>query len=95
MSKHIDRVRRAIEFGHPDGGLANTEREPWKAPLPEHIEALQFKHFRKTRPEHVRSVEQMENDFNRKKDRRLSWRGSPRPPGARRRRDRPKLQPRA
>ena len=33
------------------GGLANTKQEPWKAPLPDFIEAIYFKRFGKTRPD--------------------------------------------
>lgn len=33
------------------GSLANHRQEPWKAPLPDFIEDLYFKRFKKTRPE--------------------------------------------
>ena len=49
------------------GGLASTKQEPWKLPLPEYIEELYFKHFKKSRPENVRSIEQMVSALNRKK----------------------------
>jgi len=49
------------------GGLANTRQEPWKALLPEYIEELYFKHFKKGRPENVRSIEQIVRDCGRKK----------------------------
>jgi hypothetical protein len=64
------RIQMARELGlNPNklGGLANTKQEPWKAPLPEFSEELYFKHFKKRRPENVRSIEQMVSDFNRKK----------------------------
>ena len=38
------------------GGLANTKQEPWMVPLPEYLEELHFKHFRRKRPENVRSI---------------------------------------
>ena len=41
------------------GGLANHRQEPWKTPLPEFIEALYFKRFKKPRPDHIRTVEEM------------------------------------
>lgn len=41
------------------GGLANHKQEPWKLPLPEYIEELYFKRFKKKSPESVRSIEQM------------------------------------
>ena len=52
------------------GGLANNKQEPWKLPLPEFIEELYFKHFKKSWPENVRSIEQMMSDANRKKEER-------------------------
>ena len=52
------------------GGLANTKQEPWKLPLPEYIEELYFKHFKKNRPDNVRSIEQMVRDHRRKKQER-------------------------
>ncbi len=33
------------------GSLANHNQEPWKAALPEFIEALYFKRFKRSRPE--------------------------------------------
>jgi hypothetical protein len=35
------------------GSLANYKQEPWKAPLPEFIEDLYFKRFKKDRPDFV------------------------------------------
>ncbi len=52
------------------GGFANTKQEPWKLPLPAFIEELYFKHFKKKRPENVRSIEQIVSDSNRKKEQR-------------------------
>ena len=52
------------------GGLANTKQEPWKLPLPEYIEELYFKRFKKSRPENVRSIEQMVRDYHKKKQER-------------------------
>jgi len=49
------------------GSLANTKQEPWKLPLPDFIEELYFKHFKKNQPDNVRSIEQMIKDYNRKK----------------------------
>jgi len=51
-------------------GLANTKQEPWKLPLPEFIEDLYYKHFKKNRPENVRSIEQMVNAYNKKRQER-------------------------
>ena len=33
------------------GSLANHKQEPWKAPLPDFIEGLYFKRFKRMRPE--------------------------------------------
>jgi len=52
------------------GSLANTKQEPWKLPLPNFIEELYFKHFKKNQPDNVRSIEQMVKDYNRKKEER-------------------------
>ncbi len=49
------------------GSLANTKQEPWKLPLPEFIEELYIKHFKRSRTENVRSIEQMVRDSDRKK----------------------------
>jgi hypothetical protein len=51
-------------------GLASTKQEPWKLPLPEYIEELYIKHFKKTRPDNVRSIEQMAGDHRKKKQKR-------------------------
>ncbi len=50
------------------GSFANTKQEPWKLPLPDFIEELYFKHFKKNQPDNVRSIEQMVRDYNRKKE---------------------------
>ena len=49
------------------GGKANHKQEPWKLQLPEFIEELYHKRFGKTRPDNVRSVEQMVQDKKRKR----------------------------
>ena len=56
------------------GSLANTKQEPWKLPLPNFIEELYFKHFKKRRSDNVRSIEQMVNYYNGKKEERKAWR---------------------
>ena len=50
------------------GSLANTKQEPWKLPLPDFIEELYFKHFKKNQPDNVRSIEQTVKDYNKKKE---------------------------
>ena len=39
-------------------------------PLPDFIEELYFKHFKKNQPDNVRSIEQMVKDYNKKKEER-------------------------
>ncbi|MFK5948672.1 MAG: hypothetical protein QM500_07885 [Methylococcales bacterium] len=48
------------------GSLGNTKQQ-WKLPLPEFIEEIYFKHFKKRAPERVRSIEQMVKDKATKK----------------------------
>ena len=49
------------------GKMANHKQEPWKVPLPEYIEELYFKHFKKEAPENVKSIERIVKDKRRKK----------------------------
>lgn len=49
-------VQMARELGmNPKkfGSLANHKQEKWKAPLPEFIEELYFKKFRKEKPDNI------------------------------------------
>lgn len=61
------------------GGKANHRQEPWKVPLPQYIEELYFKRFKKEQPDNIRSIEQMVDDKKRKqaerKERRRQQRG--------------------
>ena len=67
---HIQMARELGLNPKKFGGLANTKQELWKLPLPEFIEELYFKHFKKRWPENVRSIEQMVSDDSRKKEQR-------------------------
>jgi len=67
---HIQMARELGLNPKKFGGLANTAQEPWKLPLPGFIEELYFKHFKKGRPDRIRSIEQMVNDYSRKKEER-------------------------
>jgi len=63
-------VQMARELGlNPKkfGSLSNTKQQPWKLPLPEFIEEIYFKHFKKRVPGNVKSIEQMVKDKARKK----------------------------
>lgn len=44
------------------GKLANHKQERWKSPLPEFIEEIYYKRFKKEYPENVRSIEQAVKD---------------------------------
>ena len=50
------------------GKLANSRQEPWKLPLGEYIEELYLKHFKKPRPEIVRSIEELVKERSRKNE---------------------------
>ena len=52
------------------GGFANSKQEPWKLPLPEFIGELYLKNFKRSRPDNVRSIEQMVSDNLGKKEER-------------------------
>ncbi len=55
-------VQMARELGlNPKkfGKLANHKQEPWKEPLPNFIETIYFKRFAKSRPDEVKSIEQI------------------------------------
>ena len=64
---HIQMARELGLNPKKFSNLANTKQEPWKIPLPEYIEELSSKHFKKSRPENVRSIEQMVRDHHKKK----------------------------
>ncbi|MCS2447953.1 hypothetical protein ACMSDT_18365 [Bacteroides thetaiotaomicron] len=55
-------VQMARELGlNPDklGKIDNHRQEPWKAPLPEFIEDLFYKRFKKERPDVVKPLKQI------------------------------------
>lgn len=64
-------VQMARELGlNPKkfGSLANQKQEPWKAPLPEYIEYLYEKRFKKSQPDDTRSIENRLKDKAKKKN---------------------------
>ena len=66
-------IRMARELGlNPKkfGSLAINRQEPWKLPLPDFIEEIYCKRFKKSRTDNVRSIEHMVVDHNRKKAKR-------------------------
>jgi hypothetical protein len=49
------------------GKLANEKQEPWKKPLPEFIEEIYLKRFKKKQPDVIKSIEQLVQDQREKK----------------------------
>lgn len=64
---HIQMARELGLNPKKFGSLANHDQEPWKAPLPEFISRLYFKHFGKDQPDTVPSLEQVIENQERKK----------------------------
>jgi hypothetical protein len=65
-------VQMARELGlNPDklGKIDNHKQETWKAPLPQYIEELYFKRFKKTIPAVVKSIKEQLADEKEKKER--------------------------
>ena len=68
-----EQIQMARELGlNPKkfGKLANQKQQPWKEPLPDYIETLYYKHFKRNKPEQVRSIERIVKDRNKKKQER-------------------------
>ena len=65
---HIQMARELGMNPKKFGKIANHKQEPWKAPLPDFIEALYFKRFGKSRPVEVRSIEQLSQAKLKKKE---------------------------
>lgn len=60
-----EQIQMARELGlNPKkfGGMANHKQEPWKEPLPQYIETLYFKHFRKEHPDKVIPLDESSKD---------------------------------
>ena len=66
-------VQMARELGlNPDklGKIDNHRQEPWKAPLPQFIESIYFKRFKREEPETARPLKQILKDMEIKKQQR-------------------------
>jgi predicted 3-demethylubiquinone-9 3-methyltransferase (glyoxalase superfamily) len=66
--KHVQMAR---ELGlNPDklGKIDNHKQETWKAPLPQFIEEIYYKRFKRTEPTHVKSVKELMTDEKSKKE---------------------------
>ena len=60
------------------GKLANHRQAKWKLPMPQFIEELYFKRFRKAKPEQVTSIEDKAKAIQRKKEdrkKKKTWNG--------------------
>ena len=55
---HIQMARELGLNPKKFGSLSNTNQQRWKIPLPEYIEEIYFKHFKKKQPDNIRSIEQ-------------------------------------
>ena len=53
---HIQMARELGMNPKKFGGLANHKQERWKAPLPDFIEDIYFKRFKREKPEVVKSL---------------------------------------
>lgn len=63
-------VQMARELGlNPDklGKIDNHRQEPWKAPLPQFIENIYFKRFKREEPETVKPLKQIMKEMEVKK----------------------------
>ena len=67
---HIQMARELGLNPKKFGKLANHKQESWKLPLPEFIEELYCKRFKKQHPDSVRSIEDMVKDQKRKREER-------------------------
>ncbi|MBF0311556.1 MAG: hypothetical protein HQL56_18750 [Magnetococcales bacterium] len=56
---HIQMARELGLNPKKFGGLDNSHQEPWKLPLPQFIEKIYFKHFKKIKPDQVISLEEV------------------------------------
>jgi len=67
---HIQMARELGLNPKKFGKLSNHKQEPWKLPLPDFIEYIYFKRFKKERPDVVKSVERIVKDRNKKREER-------------------------
>jgi len=64
---HIQMARELGMNPRKFGSLANERQEPWKLPLAEFIAECYQKRFGRSRPEHVRSLEEIAKDDARRR----------------------------
>ncbi len=65
---HIQMARELGMNPRKFGSLANERQEPWKLPLPEFIAECYRKSFGRSRPENVRSLEEVVEQGRRRKE---------------------------
>ena len=53
---HIQMARELVMNPKKFGGMANHKQEKWKSPLPDFIEELYFKRFKKDRPDIIKKL---------------------------------------
>ena len=64
---HIQMARELGMNPKKLGKIDNHHQEPWKAPLPEFIESLYQSRFHRSRPDPIRSIEQIATALAEKK----------------------------
>ena len=67
---HIQMARELGLNPKKFGKLSNHKQEPWKLPLPDFIEDIYFKRFKKERPDVVKSVERIVKERNKNREER-------------------------
>jgi hypothetical protein len=67
---HIQMARELGLNPKKFGKLSNHKQEPWKLPLPDFIEYIYFKRFKKERPDVIKSVERIVKERNKKREER-------------------------
>lgn len=67
---HIQMARELGLNPKKFGKLSNHKQELWKLPLPDFIEDIYFKRFKKERPDVVKSVKRIVKEHNKKHEER-------------------------
>lgn len=57
LNMHIQMARELGMNPKKFGSLANHKQEKWKEPLPDFIESLDYKRFRKVEPDVIKKLE--------------------------------------
>ena len=65
---HIQMARELGMNPKKFGKLANDKQETWKAPLPQFIERIYFKRFKKKQPDVIKPIEQIAEDKKKKQE---------------------------